>query len=82
MINKKDIRKTPIIRVEWLDAVSGSGWTAIDKVESPAKCLTVGYLIREDKMQVVVAACISTGDSCNSTITIPKGMILKRSKIK
>lgn len=90
-------RKPPfsVVYFEWLDAASpdDAGWTDLKKVQStfePHLCYTCGFLIKETKDYIIVAASISpatkdgisdTKAECGDFITIPKGWIKKRKKL-
>lgn len=64
--------------VEWLDAVSTQGWQDdTDEPEPCHPCLTVGFVVAEQKQFIVVAATWG-GDQNNNRITIPKGWVQSR----
>ena len=70
-----------VLYVEWVDASSNSGWEKASDIVGIHRCRSVGFLVKEDKTQVVLAACVS-GDECNANIAIPKEWIKKRKVIK
>jgi len=51
--------KTPIIYIEWMDSHSNHSWYTNEEMDQWAKgvwyCNDVGYLVRETKMQLVLA---------------------------
>lgn len=68
--------------LDWVDSCSAGGgtiWKNRDDVSemTASECRTVGWIIREDKKQIVVASQVSTsqlgGDMC-----IPKSAIVRR----
>lgn len=70
-----------VIYVEWLDAVAGCGWQAIDLVDGIHLCKTIGYLIKEDPSYIVLASTVSDNES-NCRLSIPTAWIKKRKNIK
>jgi hypothetical protein len=74
--------RPPIIAVEWIDAVSNSGWEPIDKQEPPHTCTTVGFLVFENQEYLTIAATFGEPPAeTNNRISIPKGWIKNRWKI-
>lgn len=70
------------IYVEWVDALSISGWT--DKKDpdiSPQNVKTLGWLIKENNKMIAMSACDS-GKEVNAVIVVPKGWIIKRKWVK
>lgn len=80
-----------IEQVEWLDAVSSSGWLTPDGVVNDAStqvqmCVSVGFNVFEDDNQIVLAGTVGfTGFSqddgsyeSNNRMAIPKGWIKRR----
>lgn len=78
--------------IEWFDSVTSSGWQVEgEKENEPAKCLSVGWVVKETKTSVSLAPNIGPlpgtylvdfNDQYGDVTTIPKGMITKRKKIK
>ncbi len=76
---KRDLEASPIVYVEWVDAVSDGGWEDNVKVDIHAVC-TVGFLIAETKDGICLASTVS-GDNSNARMHIPKSWITKRKVI-
>lgn len=73
--------KRKLVRVEWWDIVADSEWLKDDKVESAHPCITVGFVIKETKHEIVIASTIS-GKESNARITIPIGCIKSRKLVR
>ena len=70
------------IYLEWIDANVIAGWVGLaDKDLEVSHCKTLGFFVKEDASQIVVACCMSDKE-CNATIAIPKGWIKRRKWIK
>jgi len=76
--------KYQIVRITWIDACSEVGWTALSdiKTNSIITCQTVGWLISEDRKQVVVTTTFAENDQCTDPMCIPKKCIIKRKLLK
>lgn len=72
--------KTEINVVDWLDAVSNSGWEDLDTDDAPHPCTSVGFVAYEDDVYVTIAATFAAGPPAqtNNRISIPKGWITSR----
>lgn len=75
--------KYDLVEVQWEDASNVAEWSDTDEaiefnMNFDYNCRNVGYLIRDDKTCVIVAARI-TGDSkaCGLVERIPRGMVKK-----
>lgn len=68
-----------LVIVAWLDATARNAWTAADDESlTPAPCVSAGFLVRQDKQGVTVAATKDIeGEEYNALQTIPHGMIVK-----
>lgn len=60
--------------IEWVDAVSCSGWHEISEGYELHRVKSVGFMVHEDEHSVTIACAISDGEA-NATMTIPKGWI-------
>lgn len=74
-------QKPRMVHLYWIDAVADSEWTEFDKADDIHVCETIGFLIKETKLGLVVASTIS-GDECNARITIPKAWVRKKRYVK
>ena len=76
-----------IFYVEWIDSASTYGWIAsadIDKVCGPGNCCTVGFLVREDDLALVLAFSGATDEKTSphrDCLAIPKVCITKRQQL-
>lgn len=83
MVKKKIDMK--LVVVTWNDAWGCSSWTDFDqgKVRLPAVVHTVGWLIRDDKHGVFVAARFDPeNENIGSANFIPRGMIVRINIVK
>lgn len=68
-----------LVLIEWLDAVTDdAGWKKIADVQAqrPPVCRSVGWILKETKSHITIAATIH-GDDCDGDVTIPRGMVRK-----
>ena len=76
----------PLVIVEWSDILSISDWRDFEDVltDKPVSCVTAGFLVRDDRELVVVAATISNDDGhegVGDTVAIPRGVVKKITRI-
>ena len=72
-----------IVIVEWDDAYSSGGWLNPNDDLSISKCITVGLLLSEDDVRVVVAQNASlTSGSVGDILAIPRGCIKRIRKLR
>lgn len=69
-----------IAYVQWVDAVSDSGWETDVKVDVHP-CLSIGFIVDETSDAICLAAVISH-DQSNSRIHIPKQWIKSIKKVR
>lgn len=75
------LNKYPIYEVLWIDASGYSSWMPMHEESDPMYCISVGYIIGEDKYRLIMAGSFSRSADKADTRYIPKGCILKRRKI-
>ena len=82
-------RKDKIVLVEWLDACGGErrGWRPMKEVQAqePAKCQSVGFLVRKTKTEVVVCPHLARlGDDVDgdAELAIPRSWVKKIKVLK
>lgn len=74
--------------VEWHDAVASSGWANSKEPYNAHKCYSCGWLISENKKEIVLAGDISDaledqeGCDVNRRMAIPKAWIITKKKVK
>ena len=81
MAKTKKVRTDLVTVVICHDAVSDGGWQDHGAQHYPHTCISAGFLISEDKLQITLAAVWSEQDGqkqSNARITIPKGWIKSR----
>lgn len=69
------------VYLEWIDASASGSWEKISDMDGIHECRALGFLVREDSREVILAATVSR-DECNASIAIPKAWIKKRKVIK
>lgn len=79
--------KTPpkgMVLVEWVDANSDPCWVTPEKVPHIETCFAVGWLIRQDKREIILAANYNPGSETpyGDCIAIPAGWVQKVRKLK
>ena len=70
-----------ILYVEWVDAAAGNGWEKVERLDDIHKCISIGFLVKETKESIVLAAAVSE-DEANATIAIPKAWIKRKKRVK
>lgn len=76
----------PYVEVRWIDATSESSWKSSDELPNTTPVLSRGWLVRQTKVCITLAASIASLDEkpeqvtdkldCGEIITIPKGCII------
>ncbi len=76
--------KPQMVAVEWQDAVGKGGWVKVNALPTPARIVTVGWLIVSDNDKVTVASSVDLGDESEvgEVISIPRGMVTKVTVLK
>jgi len=78
------MKKYKIVEVEWIDAQTGFGIpeTVEECIErEPAITYSVGYLLHEDKENIILGFMLISDDMVKHSQLIPKGMIKKIKEI-
>jgi hypothetical protein len=76
--------KGTIELVEWVDSSESPGWNSLDDVldfDDPLQCMTMGWVVRETAVLVVLAATQSFSGGVNGVMMIPKCCISKRTRL-
>lgn len=69
--------------IVWDDSCAYPGWTPIEDFgPRPALCISVGFLVHEDKRSVTITNALTEFNDVNDPLTIPKSAILKKQFIK
>jgi len=71
--------KHRLLRVEWEDSASRGKWHRTTEIGRRAtlQCESVGYVVRSDKHEIVLAQSICENEDINDTMAIPRGCIRK-----
>ncbi len=79
------VKKLPLVAVSWMDAAGHEGWHSPEssKKLALANCTTVGLLIQENEVMVVLAATIDwdSAHSADHTL-IPKVNIKSMTRLR
>lgn len=83
-ISSDDIRRCPVVVVDWYDAVctGGSEWQTMEEVSEalsngPSLVRSVGMLVANEPGHIaLVDTCILDGDCCGYVHVIPRGMVV------
>ncbi len=68
--------KIKFVEVEWDDASASALWHSPDDLPHVARCLTRGWLMEENKREVILAASVQLqGCDVGEIIAIPRGMV-------
>lgn len=70
-----------LLQVEWVDIVTSIGWEASSEITKTHPCVSVGWLMNEDKHSIVLCSTKSTTEGkteTNNRIAIPKATITSR----
>lgn len=72
-------KRPKFVEVEWSDAHSTAEWTDRKSLPPVTKCVSRGWLLRDDKEAVTLAATlqIENGDDVGEIVSIPRGMVQK-----
>mgnify|MGYP001143363381 CR=1 FL=1 len=70
-----------VLYVEWIDAVVEGSWIEPKDMDEVHKCQSIGYLVRETKLSISLAASVSVKE-VNGVQTIPKAWIKKKKVVK
>lgn len=66
----------PIVEVDWIDSHTISGWRSPDEwrecTDTPARCRTAGYLLRDDEQAVVIVQQVNDQGDYGEAMVIPK----------
>ncbi|WP_045368358.1 hypothetical protein [Methyloceanibacter caenitepidi] len=79
--------KRDFVEVRWLDIKGSAEWHAVSELPTPARCVTRGWVIREDKRDLTLAASLiepepGEDESVGDVTVIPKGCITSRKKLR
>lgn len=84
----KKTTKVRFVEVEWDDAVSCATWQEMEDLPGVQGCLTRGWLVKETKREIVLAATLQVegqkmGPLVGDILAIPLGMVrrIRRCKI-
>ena len=84
MANRKKSKRYPLYQIKWLDACAAGSWKHLDDPidANGSEIHSVGWLIKETPKVYVLAQQMSNRGNYADTITIPKGWLLKKTKMR
>lgn len=72
-----------LLEVIWRDTSSWGDWHETNhKDDEPIECVTVGYVVRETKRDLVLAQTFSRGGKVTNTMAIPKSTITSKKRFR
>lgn len=72
-----------LVEVKWVDSALNIGWKSeYSKETSISQCKTVGYLIKKNKKQLVIAMNINDSGGYSEAMAIPIGCVKSIKKVK
>ena len=75
--------KEKVVIVDWLDSQSYRGWQHQNEGFEPARCRSIGFVVREDKKSLTLTTSRALDNpDVMDPLTIPKGAITRRRKVK
>lgn len=78
--------KYPLVVVEWRDAKNNSDWRPVSALERSTNetvlVQSVGYLIKKDNREIILAFGICEQGEAESTIAIPRDWCQRIKRIK
>lgn len=64
--------KMRLVQVKWVDSALNIGWKSrYSKETSISKCKTVGYLVKKNKKQLVIAMSVNDSGGYSEAMAIP-----------
>ena len=81
------MKKVKFVEVEWDDATSSAKWQDVEDLFGVQACLTRGWLVKETKREIVLAATLQVdgprmGPLVSEVIAIPRGMVKRIRRCK
>ncbi len=73
----KGLKRKRTIMVDWVDSSSTRGWHPIDEVIELSRCVSVGFLMREDNEAIYLAGALADDELQSEMTVIPKTCIRK-----
>ncbi len=65
-----------LVKTEWLDSCSHNGWQCKENLDTISKCVAVGWIHRNTKIELCLLHCTSDSD-CLGSLSIPKRCVTK-----
>lgn len=79
------MKKYKFVKVDWDDACGSASnrWRDIEQLMlPPSRIVSVGWLIFEDKKFITITSSIDDSGHCCNDQTIPRGCIVKITRVK
>ena len=80
---KKKMKKYKLMRIDWYDAETDSGWLNLEEVQKETMPLvhSIGLVIKQNRKEIFITHSISTSE-CNSYLVVPRSMVKEMTVIK
>lgn len=79
------MKRFPVVQVEWSDIKSDPNWQALSdmKDSKPVTCISVGYLVKVDRVggRLILGHSITEDDNGDHTV-IPLGVVKRIRRMK
>ncbi len=77
------VKRVKFVEVHWDDATSTAVWRGPDELPHVQPCITRGWLLEENKKELIIAATIQVeGPDFGEIIAIPCGMVKRIRRLK
>ena len=77
------MKKVKFVQVEWDDAASCATWRGLDDLPHTQPCITRGWLLEENKKELIIAATVQEGGpDFGELIALPRGMVKRIRRLK
>lgn len=74
-----DIENAELVRIDWLDIFSKSGWTDLDeaRASTPVECADVGWVLIRDDERIVIFRSQNSDGSVGDIACFPIGCVVR-----
>jgi hypothetical protein len=72
----KRFKRSDLVHIEWLDSASTDMWENVDANIEPAKCDTVGYIVKYTEATVAITHSYSHYGHRMQCLAIPRGTVV------
>lgn len=72
-----------VVYIEWEDSFGGGNWMTKKQANLPvAKCVTVGFVVKETKRKIVISSHECDNGDVHGSMAIPKSCIKSIKELK